>query len=329
MADRFKVFVFRKVPFSERIAQILSPVADLTFHDTEDPPPEAMVRAALPEVAALLPTALDPVPAAVIAAAPRLKVIGNYGVGYNNVDVAAATRRRIPVTNTPGVLTEATADTTWALLMAVARRTVEADAYVRAGRFDGWRASLFPGMELAGKTLGIIGLGSIGQAVARRGLGFGMRMIYAGRRRAAAEVEMALQARFVPLENLLGEADIVSLHCPLTAETRHLLDARRLALMKPTAYLINTARGPVVEERALVEALRAGRIAGAGLDVYEEEPRLAPGLAELRNAVLFPHIGSSTLEAREGMARLAAENIRAALEGRRPPNVVNPEGLTA
>jgi glyoxylate reductase len=325
MSTKPRVLVFRKVPFSERIAEILGPVADLTFHETEDPPPEAMVRAALPEVTGLLPTALDPVPAAAIEAAPRLKVIGNYGVGYNNVDVAAATRRRIPVTNTPRVLTEATADATWALLMAVARRTVEADAYVRAGRFDGWRASLLPGMELTGKTLGIIGLGLIGQAVARRAVGFGMRVIYAGRRRAAAEVEAALRARFVPLEDLLREADIVSLHCPLAAETRHLLDARRLALMKPTAYLINTARGPVVEERALVEALRAGRIAGAGLDVYEEEPRLAPGLVDLRNAVLFPHIGSSTLEAREGMARLAAENIRAALEDRRPPNLVNPE----
>ncbi len=325
MGDRCKVFVFRKVPFSERIAEILSPVADLTLHDTEDPPPEAAVRAMLPAVAALLPTALDPLPAAMIEAASRLKVIGNYGVGYNNVDVAAATRRRISVTNTPGVLTEATADTTWALTMAVARRTVEADAYVRAGKFDGWRASLFQGMELAGKTLGIVGLGLIGQAVARRALGFGMRVLYAGRRRAAAEVEAALRARFVPLEGLLRQADIVSLHCPLSAETRHLLDARRLALMKPTAYLINTARGPIVEERALVEALRAGRIAGAGLDVYEEEPKLAPGLADLPNVILFPHIGSSTLEAREGMARLAAENIRAALEGRRPPNLVNPE----
>jgi len=329
MTDRPRVFVFRKVPFSDRIAEILGPVADLTFHETEDPPPEAMVRAALPEVAALLPTALDPVTAAMMGAAPRLKVVGNYGVGYNNVDVAAATRRRIPVTNTPGVLTEATADTTWALIMAVTRRTLEADAFVRAGKFDGWRASLFPGMELAGRTLGIIGLGSIGQAVARRGLGFGMRVAYAGRRRAAPEVEAALQARFAPLEGLLGQADILSLHCPLSAETRHLLDARRLALMKPTAYLINTARGPVVEERALVEALRAGRIAGAALDVYEDEPRLAPGLAELHNVVLFPHIGSSTLEAREGMARLVAENIRAALAGRRPLNIVNPEAWRA
>ena len=325
MAERFKVFVFRKVPFHERIAEIVGPVADLTFHHAEDAPPEATVRALLPEVFGLLPTGPDPVPAATIEAAPRLKVIGNYGVGYNNIDVAAATKRRILVTNTPGVLTEATADTTWALIMAVARRAVEADAFVRAGKFDGWRPSLLLGLELAGKTLGVVGLGHIGQAVARRALGFGMRVIYAGRRRAAAEVEAALRARFVPLEDLLREADVVSLHCPLSPETRHLLDAGRLALMKPTAYLINTARGPIVEEKALVEALRAKRIAGAGLDVYEEEPRLAAGLADLSNAVLFPHIGSSTLEAREGMARLAAENIRAALEGRRPSNLVNPE----
>ncbi len=325
MTDRPKVFVFRKVPFHERIAEILGAVADLTFHDTEDPPPEAMVRAMLPEVSGLLPTGPDPVAAPMIEAAPRLKVIGNYGVGYNNIDVAAATKRRILVTNTPGVLTEATAETTWALIMAVARRAVEADAFVRAGKFDGWRASLFLGMELAGKTLGVVGLGLIGQAVARRALGFGMRVIYAGRRRAAAEVEAAHRARFVPLDDLLREADIVSVHCPLSPETRHLLDGRRLALMKPTAYLINTARGPIVEERALVEALRAKRVAGAGLDVYEEEPRLAPGLADLPHVVLFPHIGSSTLEAREGMARLVAENVRAALEGRRPPNLVNPE----
>ncbi len=325
MAERFKVFVFRKVPFSERIAEILSPVADLTFHETEDPPPEAAVRARLPEVIALLPTALDPVTSEMIEAAPRLRVIGNYGVGYNNIDVGAATRRGVAVTNTPGVLTEATADTAWALIMAVTRRTVEADAFVRAGKFNGWRASLFLGMELAGKTLGIIGLGLIGQAVARRGLGFGMGVLYCGRHRAAPEVEAALRVNFVSLERLLREADVVSLHCPLTPETRHLLDARRLALMKPTAYLINTARGPIVEEAALVEALRAWRIAGAGLDVYEEEPKLASGLADLPNAVLFPHIGSGTLDAREGMARLAAENIRAALEGRRPSNLVNPD----
>jgi glyoxylate reductase len=323
MAERFKVFIFRKVPFHERIAEILSPVADLTFHGTEDPPPEATVRALLPEVAGLLPTALDPVTSATIEASPRLRVIGNYGVGYNNIDVGAATRRGIAVTNTPGVLTEATADTTWALIMAVTRRTVEADAFVRAGKFNGWRASLFLGMELAGKTLGIVGLGLIGQAVARRGLAFGMRVVYAGRRRSAPDVEAALRADCVPLEQLLRAADVVSLHCPLTPETRHLLDARRLALMKPTAYLINTARGPIVEEPALVEALRARRIAGAGLDVYEAEPELAPGLADLPNAILFPHIGSSTLGAREGMARLAAENIRAALEGRRPSNLVN------
>ncbi len=325
MAEGAKVFVFRKVPFRERIAEILSPVADLTLHDTEDPPPEATLRAILPQTVGLLPTALDPVTAAMIEAAPRLRIIGNYGVGYNNVDVAAATARRIAVTNTPGVLTEATADTTWALIMAVARRTVEADAFVRAGKFDGWRASLFLGTQLAGKTLGLIGLGLIGRAVARRGLGFGMRVIYSGRRRAVPETEAALQARLVSLEELLRDADIVSIHCPLTTETHHLLDTRRLALMKPTAYLVNTARGPIVEEQALVEALRARRIAGAGLDVYEEEPKLAPGLADLPNVVLFPHIGSSTLEAREGMARLAAENIRAALEGRRPPNLVNPK----
>ena len=325
MAVPERVFVFRKVPFHERIAEILSPVAEITFHDTEDPPSEAKVRAVLPEATGLLPTALDPIPAARIEAAPRLRVIGNYGVGYNNIDVGAATRRGIAVTNTPGVLTEATADTTWALIMAATRRTVEADAFVRAGKFNGWRASLFLGMELAGKIHGIIGLGLIGQAVARRGLAFGMRVIYCGRRQAAPDVEAALHAAFVPLEQLLREADVVSVHCPLTPETRHLLDARRLALMKPTAYLINTARGPIVEEAALVEALRARRIAGAGLDVYEEEPKVAPGLADLPNVVLFPHIGSSTLDAREGMARLAAQNIRAALEGRRPANLVNPD----
>jgi glyoxylate reductase len=295
------------------------------LHDLEDAPPAAAVRAVMAEATGILPGGLDPVTAEMIDAAPRLRVIGNYGVGYNNVDVAAASRRRIAVTNTPGVLTDATADTAWALILAVARRVVEADAYVRAGKFDTWRPSTLLGMELAGKTLGIVGLGLIGRAVARRALGFGMRVIYTGPRRAPAEVEASLGARSVPLEDLLHEADVVSLHCPLTPGTRHLVDARRLALMKPTALLINTARGPMVDEPALVEALRARRIAGAGLDVYEDEPRLAPGLADQSNVVLFPHIGSSTLEAREGMARLAAENIRSTLEGRRPPNLVNPE----
>ncbi len=229
------------------------------------------------------------------------------------------------VTNTPGVLVDATADLAMTLILSVTRRAGEGERFVRAGRAWSWDMFFMLGTGLAGKTLGVVGLGGIGRAVAHRARAFGMEIVYAGPRRAAPDVEAG--ATHVPLEELLRSADVVTLHCPLTPQTRHLIDARALALMRPEAFLINTARGPVVDEEALVTALRSGAIAGAGLDVYEQEPEVHPGLLELENVVLLPHLGSATVETRTAMATLAAENAIAVLEGRRPPTPVNPEAL--
>lgn len=265
----------------------------------------------------------DPIDAAVLKAAEGCRVIANMAVGYNNIDVAEATQRGILVTNTPGVLTEATADLTWALILAVPRRVAEGDRVMRAGTFPGWGPNYMLGGDVTGRTLGLVGPGRIALAVAERAIGFRMSLLYAGRRESPGLD--ALGAKRVELDRLLAEADFVSLHVPLTAETTHLIDARALSLMKPTAYLINTSRGPVVDEAALVDALAERRIAGAGLDVYEREPVMHPGLAGLDNAVLLPHLGSATFETRGRMSRIAAENVIAALQGRRPPNLVNPE----
>jgi len=266
----------------------------------------------------------DRIDAEVIARAEGLRVIANCAVGFDNIDVEAATAHGVIVTNTPEVLTEATADFAWALLMAAARRVPEADRFVREGRFRGWEPGLLLGSDLAGKTLAVVGVGRIGAAMARRSKGFGMRVLYVDVQRNEA-LEQELGARKVDLETAVREADFISLHPPLTPETRHLINAERLAAMKPTAYLVNTSRGPVVDEAALVEALREKRIAGAGLDVFENEPDLAPGLADLDNVVLAPHIASGTVETRTRMVMLAAENVFAAMRGERPPNIVNPE----
>jgi glyoxylate reductase len=270
-----------------------------------------------------------PITDAIMAAAPNLRVVANYAVGYNNVDLEAATRRGILVTNTPGVLTEATADLAFTLLLAVARRVGEGDRMVRDGRFKGWKADLLLGSDVYGRVLGVVGLGRIGQAVARRGLGFNMSILYHDVRRARPEVESDLRAVFVPLDELLRKADYVSIHVDLNAQTRHLIGERELRLMGPDHYLINAARGPIVDETALVRALKEGWIKGAGLDVYEHEPRLEPGLIECENAVLLPHLGSATVATRAAMAETAARNLIAALEGEVPPNLVNTEVLAA
>ena len=262
----------------------------------------------------------------VLAQAPRLRVIANVAVGYNNIDVAAATRRRVLVTNTPDVLTETTADFTWALLLGAARRVAEADAYTRAGRFTEWGLMLLLGGDVYGKTLGILGLGRIGRAVARRARGFSMRVLYYDAiHDEAAERELGVLYR--DKTTILREADFVTLHVPLLPETRHYIAEAELRQMKRTAYLINAARGPVVHEAALVQALKAGWIAGAGLDVYEEEPRVEPGLLECPNAVLAPHIASASVDTRRRMARMAVENCLAVFDGVRPRNPVNPEVL--
>ena len=269
----------------------------------------------------------DRIDSRVLDAAEGCKIFANMAVGYNNIDVEEATRRGILVTNTPGVLTDCTADLTWALILGVCRRVVEGDGEMRAGRFPGWGPLYMLGGDVAGATLGLIGPGRIAAAVARRAAGFGMTILYAGRH-ASPEFD-ALGARRATLPELLAASDFVSLHVPLSDETHHLIDAEALARMKPTAYLINTSRGPVVDEAALVSALREGSIAGAGLDVYEDEPRMAAGLAELPNTVLLPHLGSATVATRAAMSRMAAENLIAALRGVKPPNLVNPAAWSA
>lgn len=285
----------------------------------------------------------------VLEAAPRLRVIANVAVGYNNIDIEAAKRRGIHVTNTPDVLTDATADLTWALILSVTRRVVEADQWVRAGNFKTWDFDLFPGFGLSGKALGIIGYGRIGRAVARRATGFGMQVLYCGRNEIAFRddpplvmarggtgtlpgpindstrlggLQDGLSVRRTEFRELLAQADIISVHVPLTAATRHLIDRDAIARMKTSAYFINTSRGEVVNERALTEALLAGRLAGAGLDVYEHEPQITPELMTLSNVVLLPHIGSATRDTRLAMALTAVENVLDVLTGKAPRHPV-------
>jgi len=289
--------------------------------------PRADLIARLKDKAGLVCLITDAIDAEVLRGAPGLKVVANVAVGYNNIDVAAATARGIVVTNTPDVLTETTADFAWALLMAVARRVVEGDGYVRAGKFSQWEWELLWGADVHGKTLGIFGFGRIGKAVARRARGFGMRILYHDTVRADAAAERELGATYVDKATLLKESDFVTLHALLSPETRHLIGAAELRQMKPTAYLINASRGPCVNEAELVQALREGRIAGAALDVYEEEPKVHPGLLSLPNVVLAPHIASASRETRLRMATLAVENCLAVLEGKTPPTPVNPEVL--
>jgi glyoxylate reductase len=252
------------------------------------------------------------------AAGPGLRIVANVAVGYDNVDVEACAGRGVVVSNTPGVLTEATADIAFALILMSTRRLGEGERLIRARTPWSWSMFFMLGTGLQGKSLGIVGLGKIGQATARRARAFGMEIAYAGRRRAPDAVEAELGARFLPLDELLATADVVTLHCPLSAETRHLIDAAALARMRPSAHLVNTTRGPVVDEAALADALRARAIAGAGLDVFEREPDVHPELLELENVVLIPHLGSATIETRTAMGVLAAENVVAVLGGSAP-----------
>lgn len=263
------------------------------------------------------------------AAGPQLRIVANVAVGYDNVDVDACARRGVIVTNTPGVLTDATADLAFALILMTTRRLGEGERLVRAGGTWTWSMFFHLGTGIQGKRLGIVGLGQIGQATARRARAFGMEIVYAGRRRADEAVEAETGATYVPLDELLSTADVISLHVPLNEETRHLIDAHALGRMRPTAFLVNTTRGPVVDENALVHALRDGVIAGAGLDVYEHEPSVHPGLLELENVVLLPHLGSATLETRTAMGVLAARNAVAVLRGKDPLTPVTPPRVAA
>lgn len=319
------VYVTRKIPEeSIRILEAACDVVDVNPHD------RALTRDEfLNEVRGrngLLCLLTETIDDEALDAAAGIKGVANYAVGYNNIDVPAATRRGIPVSNTPGVLTDTTADLAWGLMFAIARRIVESDRFVRDGKFHGWDPLMFLGTDITGQTLGIVGGGRIGAATAKRAAGFSMRVLYTSRNRHD-EIE-AIGAEYRSLDDLLRESDYVSIHTPLSTETTHLIGERELNLMKPSAFLINTSRGPVVHEAALVQALRENRIAGAGLDVFEREPELEPGLAELDNVVIVPHIGSASTATRTAMGNVAATNLIAMLRDEDPPNCVNPEYLT-
>ncbi len=318
-----KIFISRAIPEAAvRILRKAKLRVAVNPHDRVLSPGE-LVRASRGKDG-LLCLLTDAVDRRFLDAAPSLQGIALMAVGFNNVDLAAATVRSIPVSNTPGVLTDAVADLAWALLLSAARRLPEAERFLRRGRFRAWGPMLFLGGDLRGKTLGIVGAGRIGTAVGLRSRGFGLNVIYADGKRNAA-LEKAAGARRVSLPALLAESDYVTLHVPLTLKTRHLIGPRELGRMKRSAFLINTSRGPVVDEAALARALRLGRIAGAGLDVFENEPRVHPALLQLENVVLLPHIGSATVETRTRMAVTAAENLIAMMRGERAPNCVNPE----
>jgi len=311
-----KIFISRALP-KEATAEIPRDF-DVAIHTGEEALPKAALIAGARDREGLVCQITDAIDEEVLGALSGLKVVANVAVGYNNIDVAAARRRGVVVTNTPDVLTETTADFAWALLMAAARRVVEADRYARAGEWKRWQWDLLWGLDVHGKTLGVLGFGRIGRAVARRALGFTMRVLYHDAVRADAAVERELHATYTDRKTLLQQSDFVTLHTPLLPETRHLIDEPALRAMKKSAILVNAARGPIVDEAALVRALEGGWIAGAGLDVFEEEPTIHPGLIPLRNVVLAPHIASASLDTRVAMATLAVRNCVAVLEGKAP-----------
>lgn len=319
-----RVYVARRLP--EPALALLRSQAEMTVWGADEVPPPRDVL--IKEAAAsdgLLPLLTDRIDGALLDAAPRVRVVSNYAVGFDNIDVDAATARGVVITNTPGVLTETVADFTMALLLASARRLVEGDKYTRAGKWQSWMPMLFLGQDIHGATLGLVGLGRIGAAVAKRARGFEMKTVYYDVVRRE-DLERDLGIEFASLEDVLRRADFVSVHTPLTSQTRHLISAPQLRLMKKTAILVNTARGPIVDPDALYQALASGGIAGAGLDVFEVEPISADHpLLTLDNIIVAPHIASASVETRTKMALMAAENLLTALAGRRPPNLVNPD----
>ncbi|MGE4291310.1 MAG: 2-hydroxyacid dehydrogenase [Desulfovibrio sp.] len=321
------VFVTRQIP--QIGIELLRAHANVRVSSLDRPLTRQELREAVAQADGVIGLLSDRIDAAFFDAAPRLRGYANYAVGYDNIDVAEATRRGIPVSNTPDVLTKATAELAWALLLAAARRVVETDGVMRSGLWPGWGPLQFIGADVSGKTLGIVGAGRIGTTTALMSRGFEMRVLYlespSGRRNPTLDNELG--AECVPLNRLLAESDFISVHCPLTPETRHLFDMDAFRKMKRTAVLVNTARGPVIKEDDLVRALQEGEIAAAGLDVYENEPRMAEGLAALPNSVLLPHVGSATRSSRKAMAELAARNLLAMLQGQEPPTCLNPEVL--
>lgn len=323
-----KVYVTRPIA-EEALAALRAEVEVELWPEPEAPPPYEVIVEQVRGADGILCLLTDRIDAALLSAGDRLRVVSNCAVGYDNIDVPAATARGILVCNTPGVLTETTADLAWALLMSAARRTVEGDRYLRAGKWQSWSPQLLLGQDVSGATLGVVGLGRIGTAVARRGKGFGMRLLYTDVARKP-EVEGELGLEYVDLETLLRTADFVSLHVPLTDDTVHFIGAEEFARMKPTAILINTARGQIVDQAALAKALRERTLFAAGLDVFEAEP-IPPDdpLLALENVVLLPHIGSASVATRTRMAKMAVENLIAGLRGQRPPHPVNPEVLSS
>jgi glyoxylate reductase len=320
--------VFITQPIADSALMRLRGVADVEVNaDSSRVITQADLCAGVARNDILLALLHDRIDREVMAANPKLRAINAMVITPDHIDVAEATRRKIPVTNIPAIVTDATADICFGLLLAVARRIVEGDRLFRSGVYPGSQSNHFAGAAVTGKTLGIIGAGRIGQAVARRASGFGMRILYADPRRMDEDDERRLGMTRKPFDDLLREADFITLHPQLTTQTHHLVGGRELSLMKPSAFIINTSRGPVIEEAALVEALRAKKIAGAGLDVYEHEPQVSPALVAMANVVLTPHLGSAVFELREGMAHVVVDNIIAVIEGRRPPNCINPEVL--
>jgi glyoxylate reductase len=322
--DRWPVLVTRRLPQTalDRIAS----KTDMTLFDGEGAMPRDQLLAEIKGKVGAVTLLTDKVDDEFLdAAGEQLAIVANFAVGFDNIDVAACTRRGVLASNTPDVLTETTADTAWALLMAASRRVAEGDRFLRRREAWIWGPLMMLGQDVNGRTLGIVGFGRIGQAMARRARGFGMKVIYYDTYRPQPEVERGLGAEFREIDDLLAEADLVTLHTNLSPETHHLINEERLARMKPTAVLVNTSRGPVIDEAALARALREGQIFAAGLDVFEKEPEVHPDLLGLENVVVIPHLGSATVDTRIAMGMLAAENMISALEGRKPPTLLNPE----
>ncbi|MDI6763862.1 MAG: D-glycerate dehydrogenase [Thermodesulfobacteriota bacterium] len=317
-----KVLVTREV--FDDVLEYLSQHFEVTSNQSDIPFDSETLASKLFDKQGAIITLTDRIDTPLLTRCPNLKAVCNIAVGYNNIDLEACRKARIMATNTPGVLDDTTGDFTWALILATARRLTEAEAYLRAGQWDRWKLKQFLGLDVHHATLGIFGLGRIGQVVARRATGFEMKVIYHDVRRAAPEIEEASRATFVSKEELLSQADIVTIHVPYSPATHHLIGKAELKQMKPTAILINASRGGVVDDAALIEALRSGTIAGAGLDVFENEPKFNPKFLELKNVVLAPHIASSSKATRHKMAMLAAQNLVAALTTGHPPNLLNP-----
>lgn len=325
MSEKKKVLVSRRIP--KKGVEMLAEYFDLDVNNEDRTLSPEELRRRLAGRQGLVCQLQDKITEELLAATPGLKIVSNVAVGFDNIDIAAATRHGVMVTNTPEVLTDTTADFAFTLLLATARHVAAADRFVRQGKFHEWKIDLFLGHDAHHATLGLLGLGRIGRGMARRARGFDMRVLYHDEVRQPPEVERDLGAEFASREKVLREADFISVHVPLLPSTRHLIGAAELAMMKPTTILINTSRGPVVDEQALVDALKAGKIAGAGLDVFEFEPKVHPELLQMDNVVLAPHIASASWVTRERMAALAAENCIAALSGRTPPNLLNRDVL--